>query len=97
MQSHATTGKPSRALRSRWSEVWEEPGAPEPLQMPLQGLLVTPLLTAIHESRMEEWMRTPAGQGSTGGIRAIRPAARVVYDLVEEAQDQLARLGAAEE
>ena len=85
VQSRATTGKPSRALRSRWSEVWEEPGAPEPLPMPLQTLLVPPLLTAI--SRIAHGgVDTHPGPArcSTAGVRAIKPAARVVYDLGEE-------------
>ena len=33
------TGKPARQLRTAWTEAWEQPGAPDPLPMPLQGLL----------------------------------------------------------
>jgi NAD(P)H-dependent flavin oxidoreductase YrpB (nitropropane dioxygenase family) len=39
VRSRAMTGRPARQLRSGWTDVWEEPGAPEPLPMPLQGIL----------------------------------------------------------
>jgi NAD(P)H-dependent flavin oxidoreductase YrpB (nitropropane dioxygenase family) len=86
VQSRATSGKPIRQLRSKWSDAWKQPGAPEPLQMPLQPMLVDPILRGISEARMEDWMTTPAGQ-SVVGIHSIRPAAEVVYALAEEAQD----------
>ena len=44
-------------------------------------------LAGIREAKLEDWMTTPAGQ-SVEGIHAIKPAAEVVYDLVEEAQEQ---------
>ncbi len=88
VQSRATSGKPIRQLRSKWSDAWKQPGAPEPLQMPLQGMLVGDILAGIHEARQEDWMTTPAGQAVVG-IHSIRPAAEVVYSLAEEAQDLL--------
>lgn len=91
IQSRATSGKPIRQLRSKWSDAWKAPGAPEPLPMPLQPMLVGNILASINQARMEDWMTTPAGQ-SVVGIHAIRPAAEVVFSLVEEAQDQFDRL-----
>jgi NAD(P)H-dependent flavin oxidoreductase YrpB (nitropropane dioxygenase family) len=90
VQSRATSGKPIRQLRSKWSDAWKQPGAPEPLQMPLQGMLVGKVLEGIQEARQEDWMTTPAGQAVVG-IHTIRPAAEVVYSLAEEAQDLLER------
>ena len=87
VQSRATSGKPIRQLRSNWSDAWKQPEAPDPLPMPLQGMLVDGLLAGIREARLEDWMTTPAGQ-SVEGIHGIKPAAEVVYDLVEEAQEQ---------
>src|SRR5205085_7958887 len=40
VRSRIYSGKPARLLRNRWTRVWAEPGAPEPLHMPLQNLLV---------------------------------------------------------
>lgn len=41
LRSRATTGKPARQLRSAWTEAWEDPTSPQPLPMPLQGLLTS--------------------------------------------------------
>lgn len=91
IQSRATSGKPIRQLRSKWSDAWKAPGAPEPLQMPLQPMLVGKVLAGINQAKLEDWQTTPAGQ-SVVGIHGIRPAAEVVFSLVEEAQDQFDRL-----
>ncbi len=40
LRSPTRTGKPARQLRSAWHDAWESPGAPPPLPMPLQPLLV---------------------------------------------------------
>ena len=88
IQSRAMSGKPIRQLRSKWSDAWKQPDAPEPLQMPLQGMLVGPILQAIRQAQMQDWMTTPAGQ-SVVGIHEIKPAAEVVFDMVEEAQELL--------
>ena len=91
IQSRAMSGKPIRQLRSKWSDAWKHAGAPEPLEMPLQPMLVEGILAGIREAKMEDWQTTPAGQ-SVVGIHGIRPAAEVVFSLVEEAQDQFDRL-----
>ena len=85
-QSRARTGKPSRFLPSKYDEAWKQPGAPEPLDMPLQGMLTNELQAGIKQDRMEDWISTPAGQSAVG-IRALKPAAEVVYAMVEEALD----------
>jgi NAD(P)H-dependent flavin oxidoreductase YrpB (nitropropane dioxygenase family) len=94
VQSRATSGKPIRQLRSKWSEAWKAPGAPEPLPMPLQPMLVGEVLEGIRQGKMEDWMTTPAGQ-SVVGIHSVRPAAEVVYSMVEEAMDQFDRIAGA--
>jgi len=46
VRSRSRTGKPSRQLRSPWTEAWEREG-PEPLEMPLQSLVSEPALRKI--------------------------------------------------
>ena len=46
VRSRSRTGKPSRQLRSPWTEAWEQ-GGQAPLPMPLQSLLVEPALLRI--------------------------------------------------
>ena len=90
IQSRAMSGKPIRQLRSKYSDAWKQPGAPEPLPMPLQPMLVANLQAGIKEAHMEDWMTTPAGQ-SVLGVRSIRPASQVVLSMAELAQDCLER------
>jgi NAD(P)H-dependent flavin oxidoreductase YrpB (nitropropane dioxygenase family) len=46
VRSRSRTGKPSRQLRSPWTEAWEREG-PEPLPMPLQSMVSEPALRKI--------------------------------------------------
>jgi NAD(P)H-dependent flavin oxidoreductase YrpB (nitropropane dioxygenase family) len=46
VRSRSRTGKPSRQLRSSWTDAWES-GGPKPLPMPLQTLISEPALRHI--------------------------------------------------
>jgi len=46
VRSRSRTGKPSRQLRSPWTDAWEQ-GGPAPLPMPLQSLVSEPALRKI--------------------------------------------------
>ncbi len=91
VQTRASSGKPMRQLRSKWSEAWAAPDAPTPLPMPLQPMLVADIEAGIREARKEDWRYTPAGQ-SVVGVDRVQPAAELVYSMVEEALDQLGGL-----
>jgi NAD(P)H-dependent flavin oxidoreductase YrpB (nitropropane dioxygenase family) len=47
VRSRSRTGKPSRQLRSLWTDAWEGEGAPKPLPMPLQSLVSEPALRKV--------------------------------------------------
>lgn len=47
VRSRSRTGKPSRQLRSTWTDAWEGQGAPSPLPMPMQSLISEPALRQI--------------------------------------------------
>jgi NAD(P)H-dependent flavin oxidoreductase YrpB (nitropropane dioxygenase family) len=47
VRSKSRTGKPSRQLRSVWTDAWESEGAPKPLPMPLQSLVSEPALRKV--------------------------------------------------
>lgn len=49
VRSRSRTGKPSRQLRSPWTDAWESGGAPEPLPMPLQTLVSEPALHKLNQ------------------------------------------------
>ena len=47
VRSKARTGKPSRQLRSAWTDAWEAEASPAPLPMPLQSLVTEPALREV--------------------------------------------------
>ncbi|WP_417612319.1 NAD(P)H-dependent flavin oxidoreductase [Parasphingorhabdus sp.] len=47
VRARSRTGKPSRQLRSPWTDAWEAEGAPNPLPMPLQSLVAEPPLRVL--------------------------------------------------
>jgi NAD(P)H-dependent flavin oxidoreductase YrpB (nitropropane dioxygenase family) len=96
IRSRSSSGKPIRQLQTRWTEVWDAPDAPPPLPMPLQGILVSDVLTAVRENRIADFMGSPAGQ-VVGMIDEMKPAAQVIFDMVDEAQEVLETLSGVSE
>lgn len=47
VRSRSRTGKPSRQLRSPWTDAWESDEAPAPLPMPMQSLISEPALRLV--------------------------------------------------
>lgn len=76
-------------LRSDWTDAWEAEDSPKPLAMPLQSMLV---------HRFRERVERVAGQTDTeaerllspfvgqvvGMMDSVKPARRVVYEMIEE-------------
>ena len=89
--SRADSGKTLRQIRTAWSDEWAAPGAPSPLKMPLQDILVGDLLGAIDEHQIEPLMHYPAGQ-SIGYFNEVRSVSEVMRTIVDEAREGLARL-----
>lgn len=85
------TGKPARLLKTKWTEAWSEEGAPAPLPMPLQNLLVSDAHNRINASGDPDVISMPVGQ-IVGRMNDVRPVADVMADLVSEFQETVARL-----
>jgi NAD(P)H-dependent flavin oxidoreductase YrpB (nitropropane dioxygenase family) len=47
VRSRSRTGKPSRQLRSPWTDAWESGDAPAPLPMPMQSFVAEPALRLV--------------------------------------------------
>ena len=47
VRARSRTGKPSRQLRSPWTDAWQADDAPTPLPMPLQSLVAEPPLRVL--------------------------------------------------
>ncbi|HET9896061.1 MAG TPA: nitronate monooxygenase family protein [Streptosporangiaceae bacterium] len=89
VRSRSRTGKPSRQLKSGWTQAWESDKSPGALPMPLQSLLSEPVLRRID---------TLAEQGDPGarelatywvgqGVGLMNKATTVREVIYEMAQD----------
>ena len=89
VRSRSRTGKPTRQLRSAWTDAWSQDKAPQPLPMPLQGLIAEPALGRISKlsERGHEGARELAtywvGQ-AVGLMNEPTTSKQVVYDFMED-------------
>jgi NAD(P)H-dependent flavin oxidoreductase YrpB (nitropropane dioxygenase family) len=89
VRSRSRTGKPSRQLRSPWTDAWEAEGAPEPLPMPLQSMVSEPALAAVRKAAEGGHEGAKAldtywvGQG-VGLMNQTRTAGQTVQDFKED-------------
>jgi NAD(P)H-dependent flavin oxidoreductase YrpB (nitropropane dioxygenase family) len=92
VRSRIYSGKPARLLRNRWTQAWSEPGAPDPLPMPLQNILVSEAHQRLMRSGEPDLVPMPVGQ-IVGRMNEVRPVAEVMDALLAEAEAVLAFLG----
>jgi NAD(P)H-dependent flavin oxidoreductase YrpB (nitropropane dioxygenase family) len=89
IRSRSRTGKHARQLKSAWTDEWDSPATPEPLGMPMQPVLINDAIIRIDRSAYR------AGSGAeklanyfvgqiVGTMNVSKPAAQVVYDMIEE-------------
>ena len=89
VRSKYRTGKFSRQLRSPWTDAWEDENAPEPLPMPLMGLVSGPPLNKV--TKLAEGGHVGAKQLATsfvgqgvGLMNQELASKQVVYDFMED-------------
>ncbi|MFL6024626.1 MAG: NAD(P)H-dependent flavin oxidoreductase [Marmoricola sp.] len=91
VRSRVYTGKPARLLKNKWTAAWEEDGAPSPLPMPLQNLLVSDAHNRMNIGDDPDVVAMPAGQ-IIGRTNEVRPVAQVMAELIAEYEETVARL-----
>jgi len=91
VRSKIYSGKPARLLKNSWTEAWSQPGAPEPLPMPLQNLLVSEAHQRLMRSGNPDVIPMPVGQ-IVGRMNEVRPVADVMASLLAELDEVLGRL-----
>jgi NAD(P)H-dependent flavin oxidoreductase YrpB (nitropropane dioxygenase family) len=96
VRSRVYSGKPARLLKNRWTDAWDQPGAPEPLPMPLQNVLVSGAHDRLMRSGDPRVVPMPVGQ-IVGRMNEVRPVADVMASLLGELAETLARLGARDD
>ena len=86
------TGKPCRAVRSKYTEAWLRPDAPAPLkQVPMQSILSGEPFRRVERARRKDWMTYSAGQ-IVGRINEPTTVKAVIYDMIMEYAETMERV-----
>lgn len=91
VRSKIYSGKNARLLKTQWTDAWSQPGAPAPLPMPLQNILVAEAHQRIGLSGNPEVVSIPVGQ-IVGRMNEERHVAELIDDMVSELTATLDRL-----
>lgn len=88
-RTYLYTGKTSRATYNRFHDLWDASEL-DPLPFPIQVLFASAMVEMFTKAGRYEYVGPFAGQVS-GLIREIKPAAKILSDMVEESVDILTR------
>ena len=95
IRSKAWTGKPARMLKNKWTEAWENPENPDPLPMPLQGMITFDAMrrTSMYagSGNTQEVSFNAAGQ-VIGQVKQIESVKDVIFRIINEYLDSVERL-----
>lgn len=99
VRSRSRTGKPTRQLQSAWTDAWHGEGSPDPLPMPLQGIISRPPMDKIdrlaasgHEGAKQ--LATYYVGQAVGLMNQEQSARDVVYEFKRDFLEAVERLSA---
>lgn len=98
LRSRSSTGKHARQLKSSWTDAWEDSKNPDPLPMPLHGMLISDAKLRIEQDALKakkgatELINYFVGQ-NVGMLNEERPAAEVLQKLTKEYEETMGKLG----
>jgi NAD(P)H-dependent flavin oxidoreductase YrpB (nitropropane dioxygenase family) len=97
VRSRSWTGKPCRMLKNDWTEAWGDPKNPQPLGMPLQGLVTADAIRRTNKyaavADTQKVAFNAVGQ-VVGQMNKVEKTREVIYRLVTEYTDAVERLNA---
>ncbi len=85
VRSRSFTGKPCRMLRNEWTDAWEQPDAPKPLGMPLQGMVTMDTVARTHRYADKA---QPVAFNPIGQVVGMIDRTESVRDLMLRLQEQ---------
>jgi NAD(P)H-dependent flavin oxidoreductase YrpB (nitropropane dioxygenase family) len=89
--TYGYTGKPCRAIRSKYTEAWAAADAPKPLKVPNQSILSGEPFRRAERSHRKDWMTYAAGQ-VVGQVNEPKSVKQVVYDMLTEYAEAMDRI-----
>ena len=92
IRSRSWTGKTCRMLKNEWTEAWEREDTPDPLGMPLQGMVTSDGMrrtaTYAGSGDCQKVAFNPCGQ-VIGQITEVESCRSVIYRLLDEYVDAI--------
>ena len=86
-RSRSWTGKPARCVSNDWTEAWERDDTPEPLGMPLQGLVTIDAIQRTHhypeKGEAQKVSFQPVGQ-VVGQMKEVKSCRTQIFDMLNE-------------
>ena len=96
VRSRSWTGKPCRMLKNDWTAAWDRADTPDPLGMPLQGLVTSDGIrrTVVYADAgdCQKIAFNPCGQ-VIGQLNTIESCRQVIYRLLDEYVDAVDKAG----
>ena len=96
VRSRSWTGKTCRMLRNDWTEAWDRPDTPDPLGMPLQGMVTSDGMrrtsTYADKGECQKVAFNPCGQ-VIGQINQVESCRDVMFRLLDEYVDAVGKAG----
>jgi NAD(P)H-dependent flavin oxidoreductase YrpB (nitropropane dioxygenase family) len=87
-------------LKNDWTEAWEQPDAPKPLGMPLQGMVTMEAVARTSRyagsGQAQRVAFNPVGQ-VVGMMKDVRSCRDVILELAQEYVDSVDRLQAMQQ
>jgi NAD(P)H-dependent flavin oxidoreductase YrpB (nitropropane dioxygenase family) len=93
VRSRSYTGKPCRMLRNEWTDAWENPENPDPLGMPLQGMVTSEAIQRVHmyASAAQKVAFNPVGQ-IVGTMNDVVSSRELIFEIVNDYLEATERL-----
>jgi NAD(P)H-dependent flavin oxidoreductase YrpB (nitropropane dioxygenase family) len=79
------SGKTMRVLRCPWTDEWDKPDAPPPLESPYQMLLSSEYIQASNDHLRGDLMTEAVGQG-VGFVNEEKPCREILHAMADEAR-----------
>lgn len=89
--TYGYTGKPCRALRSKFTDAWAADEAPAPMGVPYQSILSGEPFRRAERAHRKDWMTYAAGQ-VVGQVNEPKSVREVMYDMLGEYIDVAERM-----
>jgi NAD(P)H-dependent flavin oxidoreductase YrpB (nitropropane dioxygenase family) len=98
VRSRSWTGKPCRMLKNEWTEAWSREDTPDPLGMPLQGMVTFDAVRRTHSyagvASTQDVAFNPVGQ-VVGMIDGVQSSRELIETLLTDMVDAIERVNDA--